>query len=319
MWGVKQNLIGFSALSLRRILIFFRSEDFPDVPSQTCSKNKRARTTKQNIRCMVFDSLFSDIQRKEAQVAGGQSPPPPDVLVDYNYNVAERRSVHVLKTLQEDAPADGTATTSSRGSSVVSGPSTLRRRKKRRKAGSSASDSSGQSSANGTLEPSPGNKYVKVNSATAAPTTRLTAVAKAGALPPRDPGRTRPKSATLVRERPAPDDMEAQQHLMQPRTPPLYGAAAYRQQPLRQHRRVLSSSNNAALDEQPQHANLNMTTGVAPATYTAPDGRVYMLPVVHKGRADKRYSEGPVIPLDPRKDVLADIEGKTRYSPGHKA
>ena len=201
------------------------------------------------------------------------------MLVDYNYNVAERRSIHVLKTLQEDQKEGGT---NSRGSSV-SGPATVRRRKKRRKTGSSASDSSGHSSGdhNSTVtEPSSAQKYLRV-----------------------EPTRPRPKSATLIRERP---DMDAQQQLMQPRTPPLAGP--YRSQP-KYHRRVMSS-NQAGFEEQvvPVHqANINATS---PNSYQGPDGRMYTLPMVHKGRMETRHTtEGPMIPLDPKKDVLSDIEG----------
>ncbi len=209
-------------------------------------------------------------------------------MVDYNYNVAERRSVHVLKTLQED---EADAGSSSRASST-SGPASLRRRKKRRKAGSSASDSSGQSNGvehlvNGIVgEPPPpaGYKYVKAS--------------------PLDPTRVRPQSATATLTRERPTEMDAQQQLMQPRTPPMYGS--FRPQG-RYHRRVMSS-NQAGLDEQPVRSAQSVN-GSTPNSYQGPDGRVYTLPTVHKGRAEKRITDGPMIPLDPKKDVLPDIEG----------
>ena len=222
--------------------------------------------------------VLTDIHRREAQLEGDQKAPPPDVLVDYNYNVAERRSIHVLKTLQEDQ-TEGKGTRI-RGSSV-SGPATVRRRKKRRKNGSSASDSSGQSSIeqHTSAEPGSGQKYLRV-----------------------DPARQRPKSATLTREKPA---MDAQQQLMQPRTPPLMGS--YRLQ-AKYHRRVMSS-NQAGLEEQAA-AYHQANNAASPNMYQATDGKTYTLPMVHKARMEAKHTtEGPMIPLDPRKDVLSDIEG----------
>lgn len=200
----------------------------------------------------------------------------------------------MLKTLQEDqvegGGAGGGGTSSSRGSSV-SGPATVRRRKKRRKTGSSASDSSGHSSAEHTYNSTTTNG--SEGPATAGSAQKYLRVSQ-------DSARPRPKSATLTRERPA--EMDAQQQLMQPRTPPLVGS--YRPPP-KYHRRVMSS-NQAGFEDANSNAN---TPG--PNTYRAPDGRVYTLPTVHhKARMEnKRVTEGPVIPLDPRKDVLSDIEG----------
>ena len=266
-----------------------------------------------------------------SKLDGVQALPPPDVLVDYNYNVAERRSIHVHKLPSEDLTDGGTLN--------KAGNNTLRKRKKRKsKAASSASDSSTHSSAevaNGPLDPASQQHLLRktqVQQSQANPVyvekrATLTAVAKAGAEPlaPARPSsathysqgrivsqvqQDRPRAATLPIHKAEELNMEAQHHLMQARTPPRTRVS----HPPANHRRAVSGAQPSALESQiitddPAAGFDIQPTKEAPGYY--PDGKPHTYPMVQRAHAEMKpnITEAPAVPIDPIKDMLPAIEG----------
>ncbi len=284
----------------------------------------------------IFDfPVFSDVNRRVSKLDGVQSLPPPDVLVDYNYNVAERRSIHVHKLPNEDLTDGGTLN--------KAGNNTLRKRKKRKsKAASSASDSSTQSPAevaNGPLDAASRQRLLRstqVQQSQANPTyiekrATLTAVAKAGAesLPSARPSsathyvqgrivqQDRPRSATLPVHKASELNMEAQHHLMQARTPPQVRASRASHPPAN-HRRVVSAAQPSALESQiiaddPAPEFGIQPTNEAPGYYQ--DGKPLTYPMVQRVHTEMKtnITDAPAVPIDPIKDMLPAIEGMCHF------
>lgn len=215
--------------------------------------------------------------------------PQPDALVDYDYKTTERRSIHVLKTLEED-PTDGGS--SSKTSSIASG----KRRKKRRKIISSASSTVSRNSSGSERQ---------VHSLDTGQNARKPQKELHGILKHRPQSAIPPQDQTLT--------MDALQMLHNP--PPTIPGLSYMTQPQlgKYKRRAISNTQvEVQRDDAPIYQKPTSLSPEGTSSSQQSEPRTHTYPTIHRAHGEaarKKRTSADVMPLDPR-DVLPAITGK---------